>query len=216
MRLEIYNYRHIMLLLNFKSQCLGLDTLIYAKNKMKIFIAMILSGLALTGCASIYKPNPDGPTARLRMVSTFPEVLWISALKEDCFRRIEDAATINTLPIAAPWGPKRESIGMPIGELHPEAVYKESIITADRPINIAFFAHGLTGAVAGPVVARHFGGDKYCTTAVQFTPGANKDYEMLFEESGGNCVLSVYEINTGPEKTYEKKLLKGLKRLPHC
>ena len=188
---------------------------------MKYNNIFILGAAILSGCASTYSPVLDGkPTARIRLASSFPENTWVSALKEECFDRVESAATMAYLasPVVTP---RRESLGIPAEKFSPNTAFQERVIPAGVPINIAFFAEGIYGAVlagvtAGGTASGGVATDLFCTTAVKFTPVANNDYEMLFELSENKCTLSVVQVRVDSNQSVIRQPVSDTKRLPHC
>lgn len=147
-------------------------------------IAVLALAATCAGCATVYKAESTGPTARLRFVSHSPFPTLVAALSDEHCGTSGSAGRIALLggPISYQVGvQKHQSLEMIGGEGLDLQYTDEVEVPAGKPFVYVF-------------QTRNFGTHYVCDAALSFTPQAAQQYETRFIVEEGTCKATLTKL----------------------
>jgi hypothetical protein len=148
-------------------------------------IAILIGAAACAGCATFYKGDNSGPTARVRFVSHSPWATLVGALSDEhCGTSGGHAGRIALLggPISYQVGvQKHQRLGMIGGEGLDLQYTDEVEVPAGKPFVYVF-------------QTRNFDTKRVCDASLTFTPEAGQQYETRFILEQGTCKATLTKL----------------------
>ncbi|HEY2071657.1 MAG TPA: hypothetical protein VGG48_19010 [Rhizomicrobium sp.] len=149
---------------------------------MKISVLTLLAA-GLSGCETLSYEEPQpgtAPIARVRFATTSSGVAVLTGFDDPgCnhgqleWMRLRDGTLVNTTT---------KMLGMPLANPNQNAA-KEVLVTANKPLNLVFFASDQDG----PVITG-------CGTQFTYSYAEGKDYEVKYHWQTGSCFTTISEI----------------------
>ncbi|HXS54028.1 MAG TPA: hypothetical protein VN782_15945 [Usitatibacter sp.] len=156
-------------------------------------IAAIVIGLACTSCATTYKAEGGGATAKIRFISYAQAQTAVAALGDEHCSTSGNAGRIAVL--AGPIAVKNKSLGMLGGENVNLQYMDEAEVPAGRPFVYVFRANNFNGF--------------RCDSAASFIPEPSQQYETSFIVEEGTCKITLARLSL------ENGSVQRVKQEPH-
>jgi hypothetical protein len=145
---------------------------------VRVVIAFLAFSCA--GCATVYKPELNGPTAEIRFIARSNAQTLVAALSDEQCGTSRNAGRLAILggPISHTVSAlKHQSLGMMGGEGLDLQDIHEMIVPAGRPFSYVFKTNNFAGSV--------------CDAALTFTPQQGRQYETIFTLNPSGCKATV-------------------------